>query len=356
MVVGVGRSTVRPRGSILRASSPLPTRTPIVHAPLSQPALKDNVSDGEGHADDYENAAAGAFCSNPFDSGTDQTDVVAGTGEKRKNHSDVYSDGGGGEVRAPYSYKKSKASASANGDYRKDREEWSDTAIFVPPRRLPGQVHALNRGNLRGRDWGEVAAIVSEKCERQRKSIEQCKNKKMEQIVGNSVGAKATSDNDKGVSSLDNTPRQSKSFGRYGTTVSSPVGKMNNKVKSAPSIKWRRVVFKISSAALAGTAPNNVDSMLAMLFAKEVVLACRNGVEVAIVGRNFFCGDAWVMVTGLDRIIEVLHTRLDIYGTQKMTVMCTRMMATVMNSVLLQSALVKMGVQTRVQTAFSMHE
>ncbi|RXH80886.1 hypothetical protein DVH24_004800 [Malus domestica] len=138
----------------------------------------------------------------------------------------------------------------------------------------------------------------------------------MEQIVGNSVGAKATSDNDKGVSSLDNTPRQSKSFG-YGTTVSSPVGKMNNKVKSAPSIKWRRVVFKISSAALAGTAPNNVDSMrglvigqLAMLFAKEVVLACRNGVEVAIVGRNFFCGDAWVMVTGLDRIIEVLHTRL----------------------------------------------
>lgn len=37
-------------------------------------------------------------------------------------------------------------------------------------------------------------------------------------------------------------------------------------------------------------------------------------------------------------------------------VMCTRMMATVMNSVLLQSALEKMGVQTRVQTAFSMQE
>lgn len=36
--------------------------------------------------------------------------------------------------------------------------------------------------------------------------------------------------------------------------------------------------------------------------------------------------------------------------------MFTRMMATVMNSVLLQSALEKMGVQTRVQTAFSMHE
>lgn len=36
--------------------------------------------------------------------------------------------------------------------------------------------------------------------------------------------------------------------------------------------------------------------------------------------------------------------------------MCTRMMATVMNSVLLQSALEKMGVQTRVQTAFSMQE
>lgn len=32
------------------------------------------------------------------------------------------------------------------------------------------------------------------------------------------------------------------------------------------------------------------------------------------------------------------------------------MMATVMNSVLLQSALEKMGIQTRVQTVFSMHE
>ncbi|KAM0981492.1 hypothetical protein ACFX13_014847 [Malus domestica] len=346
-----------------------PTRTPPVHAPPSQPALKDKVNDGEDHADDgddYENAAAAAFCSNPFDRGTDQTAIVTGAGEKRKDHSDEHRDGGGGGG-APYSYKKSKALASASGDYRKDREEWSDTAILCLLDAYLDKLTQLNRGNLRGRDWEEVAAIVSEKCERQRKSIEQCKNKvdnlkkryklerhrmssggvsashwpwfqKMEQIVGNSVAAKASSDDDKGVSSSGNTPRQSK---RYGMVVSSPVGQMN-KVKSAPTIKWRRVVFKISGAALAGAAPNNVDSKLAMLIAREVALACRNGVEVAIVvgGRNFFCGDAWVTATGLDRS----------------TAYQIGMMATVMNSVLLQSALEKMGVQTRVQTAFSMHE
>ncbi|KAB2631011.1 hypothetical protein D8674_008530 [Pyrus ussuriensis x Pyrus communis] len=267
--------------------------TSTIHTPLSQFALKDKVNDGKSHAGDYENAAACAFSSNLFGSGTDQTDVV--------------------------------------------RSEATRKYLYLLDAYLD-KFTQLNRGNLRGRDWEEVATIVSEKCERQRKSIKQCKNKvdnlkeryklerqrmssgsvsanhwpwfqKMEQIVGNSVAAKATSDNDKGVSSLGNTPRQSK--------IS----------------KWRRVIFKISSVALAGTAPNNVDSMcglvigqLAMLFANEVALGCCNYVEVAILvgGRNFFCGDAWVTATGLDRIIE--------------------------------SAPEKMRVQTRVQAAFSMHE
>jgi len=35
----------------------------------------------------------------------------------------------------------------------------------------------LNWGNLRGRSWEEVAFVVSERCENQSKSVEQCKNK-----------------------------------------------------------------------------------------------------------------------------------------------------------------------------------
>ncbi|PQM42349.1 uncharacterized protein Pyn_18722 [Prunus yedoensis var. nudiflora] len=351
------------------------TRTTPVHAPPAQPIRSDKVNAGEDQAeagDDYDDASAAAFCSNPFESGTDQNDVVAGASEKRKEHSDELSDGGGGgSGSAPYSYKRSKpSSAAAIGEYRKDREEWSDSAISCLLDAYTDKFTQLNRGNLRGRDWEEVAAIVSERCDRQRKSVDQCKNKvdnlkkryklerqrmnnggvsashwpwfkKMENIVGNSLPGKAVSDEDKGVSSPGTTPRQSKRFGIKCNGHNKSVSQMN-KVKSAPSIKWRRVVFKISGAALAGTAPNNVDSKLAMLIAREVALACHNGVEVAIVvgGRNFFCGDAWVTATGLDRS----------------TAYQIGMMATVMNSVLLQSALEKMGVQTRVQTAFSMQE
>ena len=43
--------------------------------------------------------------------------------------------------------------------------------------------------------------------------------------------------------------------------TTSSVGQMTNmKPKSAANPRWRRVVFKISGAALAGAAPNNIDS------------------------------------------------------------------------------------------------
>jgi uridylate kinase len=68
-------------------------------------------------------------------------------------------------------------------------------------------------------------------------------------------------------------------------------------------------------------------------------MACRLGVEVAIVvgSRNFFCGSTWVTATGLDRT----------------TAYHISMMASVMNSALLQSSLEKIGVQARLQTAIS---
>ncbi|XVF76296.1 hypothetical protein PTKIN_Ptkin13bG0255000 [Pterospermum kingtungense] len=251
-------------------------------------------------------------------------------------------------------------------EYRKDREEWSDAAIGCLLDAYMEKLTQLNRGNLRGRDWKDVAAAVTERCEKQSKSVEQCKNKvdnlkkryklerhrmsdggitvshwpwfkKMEEIVGNSLPVKAVADDDRGGASPGTAVRQSK---RYVSATPSPVGQITNMKSKSP--KWRRVVFKISGAALACTGPHNIDPKVAMLIAREVAIACRLGVEVAIVvgGRNFFCGDTWVTASGLDRS----------------TAYQIGMMASVMNSILLQSSLEKMGVQTRVQTSFSVPE
>ncbi|XP_010278265.1 PREDICTED: uncharacterized protein LOC104612522 isoform X2 [Nelumbo nucifera] len=269
--------------------------------------------------------------------------------EKRKDREEL-SDGG-----TPYSFKKQKSGGgsgsgtgtSGGGDYRKDREEWSDSAIDCLLDAYTEKFVQLNRGNLRGRDWEEVSSIVSDRCDKTKsfKSVEQCKNKvdnlkkrykverhrmssggssvshwpwfkKMEQIVGNS--SKVLTDEDRSAGASTSMLRQSK------------------------SPRWRRVVFKVSGAALAGNSPQNTDPKVIMLIAREVSMACRLGVEVAIVvgGRNFFCGDTWVTATGLDRS----------------TAYQIGMMATVMNSILLQSALEKLGVQTRIQTAFPVQE
>ncbi|GMY23162.1 uridylate kinase PUMPKIN, chloroplastic-like [Fagus crenata] len=276
---------------------------------------------------------------------------------------------------AAHSYKRHKCNSgesesgneSYRGDNRKDREEWSDTAIACLLEAYTEKYNQLNRGNLRGRDWEEVAEAVADRCvggdkTKTNKSVEQCKNKidnlkkrykvemqrmsasgttthwhwfkKMEVIAANS-SSKAGSDEDRSNSHVRLT-RQSKRY-KPGN------GALANDLKSKPmtNLKWRRVVFKISGTALGGNC-QSIDPKVAMQVAKEVASACRLGVEVAIVvgGRNFFCGDTWVSATGLDRP----------------TAYQIGMMATVMNSVLLQSALEKLGVQTRVQSAFAMPE
>lgn len=293
---------------------------------------------------------------------------VSGARNEKRNDREELSDGG-----TPYSYnKKAKISGtSSGGEYRKDREEWSDAAIACLLDAYLDKFLQLNRGNLRVRDWEDVAAVVSERCENQSKSVEQCKNKvdnlkkryklernrimnnnggnttshwpwykKMEQIVGNSLPLKTVLDEDKSAGGMNSSGRQSK---RYTTATSSPSGQITNmEPKSVTNARWRRVVFKISGAALAGTDSQSIDPKVAMLIAREVSMACRIGVEVAIVvgGRNFFCGDTWVAATDLDRS----------------TAYQIGMMATVMNSILLQSTLEKVGVQARVQSAFCMPE
>lgn len=152
--------------------------------------------------------------SDPFDSEPDPNSI---TGKRLIDRDDIHS-GTSKRTRMP--------SAGGSGDYRKDREEWSDTAIACLLEAYSEKFIQLNRGNLRGRDWEEVAAMVSDRCENQSKTVEQCKNKvdnlkkryklerhrlsnggvatshwpwfkQMEQIVGSSLAAKAAAEEEK---------------------------------------------------------------------------------------------------------------------------------------------------------------
>jgi uridylate kinase len=99
-------------------------------------------------------------------------------------------------------------------------------------------------------------------------------------------------------------------------------------------------MLKVSGEALEGSQSFGIDPTVLKAIAREVAAAAAEGLEIAIVvgGGNFFRGvDRW---DGLDRATA------DYVG----------MLATVMNSICLQSALEAEGVATRVQTAIEMQE
>ncbi|XP_020581287.1 uncharacterized protein LOC110025257 [Phalaenopsis equestris] len=299
--------------------------------------------------------------------------LLAPLAEARRRDRDELSDEEG-----PFGYntgnKRSRSSSvapSSSSDYRKDREEWSDSAIGCLLDAFTEKYVLLNRGNLRGRDWEDVATTVSEGCDKQKsgKTVEQCKNKvdnlkkrykvecqrlcsgsiavshwlwfkKMELIVGSS--SKNAVGDDKAPALGDSSP-VSRQMKRYpGTSPGSASLTSNIKLKSLPNPRWKRVVLKISGAALAGTGSQNVDPKVMMLIANEVAMANNVGVEVAVVagGLNFFCGDSLVAATDTDR-----------------TTACQiGIMASTMNAILLQASLEKIGIETRVQTPFMMQE
>ncbi|KAI3951836.1 hypothetical protein MKX01_021574 [Papaver californicum] len=265
-------------------------------------------------------------------------------------------------------YKKTRSSTSSSipvvgyykVDNRKDREEWNDLSIECLLNAYTDKFHKLNRGILRGRDWEEIAAIITLHNKSSTgggggggKSVEQCKNKvdnmkkryKVELQRMNSCGSTVSqwpwfekieqiSTNLAAVSS-PNRLRQSKRFQTCSPSAGGGLIQLANP-------RWKRVVFKVSGASLVGAGPQKTDPKVTLLIAREVARACSLGVEVAIVlgGRNFFCGDTWVAATGLERS----------------TAYQLGMMATVMNSVLLQSALEALNVRTRVQSAFPMQQ
>ncbi|MFM7252177.1 MAG: UMP kinase [Ilumatobacteraceae bacterium] len=105
------------------------------------------------------------------------------------------------------------------------------------------------------------------------------------------------------------------------------------------SPRWKRVVFKPSGEALAGTSGTGLDGDTLISTAKEIIAARDLGVDVAVVvgGGNFWRGRQGAM-KGMDA------TQSDHIG----------MLGTVMNALALQDALERAGQDTRVMSAIEM--
>ena len=108
-----------------------------------------------------------------------------------------------------------------------------------------------------------------------------------------------------------------------------------------PTPKFKRILLKLSGEALMGDQGYGISPDMLQYVAEEVRSVVDLGVEVSIVvgGGNIFRGIA-ASSYGMDR------SSADKMG----------MLATVLNSLALQDVLEKLGMQTRVQTAISMHE
>jgi uridylate kinase len=106
-----------------------------------------------------------------------------------------------------------------------------------------------------------------------------------------------------------------------------------------PSPKYKRILVKLSGEALMGDQSYGISPEMIDYLAGEVRSVYDLGVQIALVigGGNIFRGVA-ASSYGMD------HTSADHIG----------MLATVINSIALQDALEKRGVQTRVQTAIEM--
>lgn len=104
-------------------------------------------------------------------------------------------------------------------------------------------------------------------------------------------------------------------------------------------MKYSRILLKLSGEALVGEGHYGIDPATLGMMANEVAEIVKTGVQVGIVigGGNIFRGLKGA-ASGMDRVT----------GDQM------GMLATVINSMALQDALEKIGIDTRVQTAIPM--
>ena len=106
-------------------------------------------------------------------------------------------------------------------------------------------------------------------------------------------------------------------------------------------LKYKRILLKLSGEALMGDKPYGVDPEVICDVAEEIKEVHATGVQIAVVigGGNIFRG-VEASAKGMDR------ANADYVG----------MLATVINSLMLQDALEKQGVYTRVLSAIEMKE
>jgi uridylate kinase len=106
--------------------------------------------------------------------------------------------------------------------------------------------------------------------------------------------------------------------------------------------KYRRVLLKLSGEALMGDLPFGVDPVTIRSITSQLKRVHQLGVQVAIVvgGGNFWRGSDASRLLGMDQATA------DYAG----------MLATIINALVLQDALEKDGVYTRVQSALDIHK
>lgn len=105
--------------------------------------------------------------------------------------------------------------------------------------------------------------------------------------------------------------------------------------------KYRRIVLKLSGEALAGSLGYGIDPDVVNTIARQIKDVAESRVELAVVVGG---GNIWRGVAGSAK------------GMDRATADYMGMLATVMNSLALQDALQKQGVDTRTLTAIEMRE
>ena len=108
-----------------------------------------------------------------------------------------------------------------------------------------------------------------------------------------------------------------------------------------PELKYKRILLKLSGEALMGEMDYGVDTKVVTAIAEEIKKVHEYGTEIALVigGGNIFRGVS-ASAKGMDRATA------DYVG----------MLATIINSLMLQDAMEKAGVYTRVLSAIEMKE
>ena len=105
--------------------------------------------------------------------------------------------------------------------------------------------------------------------------------------------------------------------------------------------KYKRVILKLSGEALAGDKGFGIDPVVVDSIAQEIKKIREHDIDVAVVVGG---GNIWRGLAGSAK------------GMDRATADYMGMLATVMNSLALQDALEKSGVDTRVQSAIEMRQ